>query len=102
MSKADRNRATNARSRIAEQQAAARRAERQRRLLTVIGAVVLVVIIVVAFIVIKGLQKPAKQSGGTAGGLPTQVVSNVTGVPASTLAKVGTGALPGLSGLPLK
>jgi hypothetical protein len=102
MSKADRNRSNNARARIAAQQEAARRAERQRRLLTVIGVVVLVVIVVVGFVVIKSLQKPAKQAGGTGGGLPAKVVSQVTGVPASTLATVGTGALPGVTDLPLK
>ncbi len=99
MGKAERNRARNARERIAAQQAAARRAERQRRLLTIGGSVGLVVVIVVGFFVIKGLSKPGKQGGAEA--LPAAVAAEVTNVPVSTLAKVGTGGLTA-SSLPLK
>jgi thiol-disulfide isomerase/thioredoxin len=99
MSKADRNRARNARERVAAQQAAARKAEQRRRLLIVGGSVGLVLVIVVGFIVIKGLSKPAKNLGS--GHLPAAVAKNITSVPATTLAKIGTGTLPP-SGLPLK
>ena len=99
MSKATRNRTRNARERIAAQQAAARKAEQRRRLLIVGGSVGLVIVIVVGFIVIKSLTKPGKNL--PPGQLPTAVARNITGVPASTLAKIGTGALAP-SGLPLK
>ena len=99
MSKATRNRARTARERIAAQQAEAKRAEQRRRLLIVGGSVGLVIVIVVAFIVIKGLSKPAKNDGS--GGLPAAVTHNITNVPSSTLATIGTGKLPP-SGLPVK
>jgi Domain of unknown function (DUF929) len=100
MGKADRNRARNARERIAAQQAAAKKAEQRRRLLVVTGSVGLVLVVVVGLIVWKSLEKPAKTLGG--GGLPASVTSDITNVPASTLASVGTGALPPLADLPLK
>jgi hypothetical protein len=99
MSKATRNRARNAREQIAAQQAAARKTEQRRRLLIVGGSVGLVIVIVVAFIVVKGLTKPGKS--GPSGQLPAAVTNNITNVPASTLAKIGTGQLPS-SGLPVK
>ena len=91
MSKATRNRARNARERIAAQQAAARKAEQRRRLLIVSGSVGLVLVIVVGFIVIKSLSKPGNP--GPKGTLPAAVASKITNVPDSTLAKVGTGSL---------
>jgi uncharacterized protein DUF929 len=100
MGKAERNRARSARERIAAQQAAARRAEQRRRLLVIGGSVGLVLVIVVGFIVIKSLTKPGKQ--GKTGILPPAVSAQITGVPAATLAKVGTGGLPAPSSLPLK
>ena len=99
MSKATRNRARNARERIAAQQAAAKKSEQRRRLLIVGGSVGLVIVIVVGFIVVKGLAKPAKNLGS--GELPAAVTHNITSVPASTLASVGTGSLSS-SGLPIK
>jgi hypothetical protein len=99
MSKATRNRARNAREQIAAQQAAARKAEQRRRLLIVGGSVGLVLVIVVAFLVVKGLAKPAKNAGS--GHLPAAVTRNITNVPSSTLASVGTGSLSG-AGLPIK
>lgn len=99
MSKATRNKARNARERIAAQQEAARKAEQRRRLLTVLGSVGVVLVIVVAFIVVKSLAKPAKSLGS--GGLPAAVKSNITNVPASTLSSVGTGSLTS-SNLPIK
>ena len=100
MGKAERNRARSARERIAAQQAAARKAEQRRRMLLIGGAVGLVIVIVVGFIVIKSLSKPPKQAGGNV--LPASVASEITSVPASTLAKVGTGGLGAASTLPLK
>jgi thiol-disulfide isomerase/thioredoxin len=99
MSKATRNRARNARERIAAQQEAARKAEQRRRLLIVGGSVGLVIVIVVAFIVVKSLAKPGKNLGS--GNLPAAVSSNITNVPASTLSAVGAGSLS-TSNLPLK
>jgi hypothetical protein len=100
MSKAERNRARNARERIAAQQAAARKAEQRRRMLIIGGSVGLVVVIVAAFILVAALRKPAKNLGS--GNLPASVASQVTNVPVSTLNAVGTGPLPAVSGLPLK
>src|SRR5208282_2749584 len=100
MGKGERNRAQNARERIAAQQAAARQAERRRRLILISGSIGLVIVVVVALIVVKSLDKPAKQGGR--GALPASVASDITTVPASTLAKVGTGALAPLADLPLK
>jgi thiol-disulfide isomerase/thioredoxin len=99
MSKATRNRVRTARERIAAQQAAARKAEQRRRLLIVGGSVGLVLVVVVAFLVVKGLAKPAKNLGS--GALPAAVTRTITTVPASTLTSVGTGSLPG-SGLAIK
>ena len=99
MSKATRNRARNAREQIAAQQAAARRAEQRRRLLIVGGSVGLVLVIVVTLLVVKSLSKPATHLGS--GILPPPVARNITNVPASVQASVGTGSLPG-SGLPIK
>src|SRR5215831_3019123 len=99
MGKAERNRARNARERIAVQQAAASRAEQRRRLLIVGSSVGLVLVIVVVLILVKDLAKPGKHLGSS--NLPPAVAHDITNVPASTLAKVGTGALP-TTGLPLK
>ena len=101
MSKATRNRTRNARERIAAQQEAARKAEQRRKLLIVGGSIGLVLVIVVGFIIFKSLSKPAKNLGS--GHLPAAVAKNITGVPASTLAAIGTGTLPSsASSLPLK
>ncbi len=100
MGKAERNRARSARERIAAQQAAARKAEQRRRLFMISGAIGLVIVVVVGLIVIKSLDKPGKAL--PSGTLPASVASDITGVPASTLSAVGTGAIPSLSDLPLK
>lgn len=100
MSKATRNRARNARERIAAQQAAARRAEQRRRLLIVGGSIGLVVVIVVAFLVVKGFSKPGKTLG--AGHLPASVAHDITNVPPSTLKTVGTGGVASPVGQTLK
>jgi len=99
MSKGTRNRARSAREAIAAQQAAARRAEQRRRLLIVGGSVGLVLVIVVALLVVNSLRKPAKTDGSAK--LPAAVARDITNVPASTLASVGTGSLSG-AGLPIK
>jgi thiol-disulfide isomerase/thioredoxin len=100
MSKATRNRARNAREQIAAQQAAARKAEQRRRLLIVGGSVGLVLVIVVAFLLVKGLAKPAKTLGS--GHLPAAVTRNITNVPSAALQSVGTGSLSAGPGLPIK
>jgi hypothetical protein len=98
MGKAERNRAYNARARIAEQQAIARKAEQRRRLLTVAGSTLLVIVIVVAIVVIKDLTSQ-KQAGSAK--LSNSAFAGLTTVPASTLAKVGTGPLP-TTNLPIR
>src|SRR5215472_4570718 len=100
MSKATRNRARNARERIAAQQAASRRAEQRRRLLIVGGSVGLVIVIVVAFILVKCFSKPSKTIGS--GHLPATVVHDITNVPTSTLKTVNTGPFPSPVGQTLK
>jgi thiol-disulfide isomerase/thioredoxin len=100
MAKATRNRTRNARERIAAQQAAARKAEQRRRLLIVGGSVGLVLVIVVGLILAKSLIKPAKNLGS--GHLPAAVAKNITGVPATTLARIGTGPLSSPVGQTLK
>jgi thiol-disulfide isomerase/thioredoxin len=101
MGKAQRNRQSSARERIAAQQAAARRAEARRRFLIAGGAVVAVIAVVVALVVIKVVNDNNNSSGSStdsAGGvygtpLPTSVYKNVTTVPASALDSVGTGSV---------
>jgi thiol-disulfide isomerase/thioredoxin len=97
MGKGTRNRAQSARQRIAEQQAAARRAEKRRQIFLAGGAVVVVVAIVVVFVVIKvtsGGSSGSTASGGVNGSLlPASVQKNITTVPDSALASVGTGSV---------
>ncbi len=98
MSKATRIKQQNAREKIAAQRAAARRAEIRRRGLITAGSVLAVIAIVVAFVVIKVSGNNSSSSGSAAGVdgtvLPASVVKNITGVPASTLDKVGIGSVP--------
>jgi thiol-disulfide isomerase/thioredoxin len=93
MGKAERNRRQSAQEKIAAQRAAARRAERRRQGLIVGGSVVAVIAIVVAFVLVKTLStsssSAAEGPSGTA--VASNVVANVTGVPASALDAVGTG-----------
>ena len=93
MSKANRNRQQAARERIAAQRAAARKAEIRNRTLLAGGSVLVVVAIVVAFIVIKAAGGSPKAAAGSSTGtpLPASVNRQITGVPVSTLAKVGAG-----------
>jgi thiol-disulfide isomerase/thioredoxin len=94
MGKADRNRTQSARARIAAQQAQQRKAEQRRRLI-IIGSATVVVLAVIGIIVGVALSagKP-KQAAATSGPLPASVQADLK-VPASTLARVGTGsALP--------
>ncbi len=97
MSKATRIKQQNAREKIAAQRVAARRAEVRRRTLITAGSVIVVIAIVVAFIAIKAAgnnSSSSSSSGGTAGTvLPASVQKNITGVPASTLDKVGIGSV---------
>jgi hypothetical protein len=92
------------REKIAIQRAAQRRAQVRTRVSLVAGSIVAVVAIVVTFVIIKN----TTGSSG-AGALPTgtalsTIVSDVTNVPASTLAAVGKGTIatppPALPGQP--
>jgi hypothetical protein len=92
MSKASRNRQQAARERIAAQRAAARKAEMRNRALIVAGSVIAVIAVIVVFIVIKAGSHTATPTGSTTGTpLPATVDRQITNVPVSTLAKVGTG-----------
>jgi Domain of unknown function (DUF929) len=94
MSKATRIRQQNARERIAAQRAAARRREIRNRVLVVSISTLAVIAIVVAVVVVK-VSGSNKSSGGsnTGSALPASVISDVTGVPASTLDSVGIGSI---------
>jgi hypothetical protein len=96
MGKASRIKQQSAREKIAAQREAARKAERRNRMLITGGSTLVVLVIVAAFIVIKLSQGSPSSSGGSSTGtlLPASVSSQVTGVPAATLDKVGKGAVP--------
>jgi hypothetical protein len=105
MGKATRIRQQNAKEKIAAQRAAARRAEIRRRALWTGGSVILVIAIVVAFVVIKlsSNNSPSTSSGGVTGTvLPASVQKNITGVPASTLDKIGIGSILSYNPSPLE
>jgi len=91
-----------ARARIAEQRAAAHRQQIRNRILLTGGIIVLVVVVVVVFIVLSaGRKKPqASPAGGTV--LPASVARQVTSVPASALATVGSGSVRSFTQTPLK
>jgi hypothetical protein len=95
MGKASRNKRTgSARERIAAQRAAARRAEIRNRVLLSSGATVVVIAIVVAFILVKANAKSNKPvSNGPTGAALATLVDQVTGVPTTTLDKVGGGMI---------
>jgi thiol-disulfide isomerase/thioredoxin len=97
MSKATRNRTRAAQERIAAQREAARRAERRRVMLISGGSIIAVIAIVVVFVFF-ALNR--KQAGS--GHLPNSVASQITGVPATTLASVGTGTSASASSVYLK
>ena len=81
------------RERIAAQRAAERRAQQLRRILIASGAIIVVVAIVLVIIVVKPGSKSGSgtSSNGPTGAALSSVVSDVTGVPASTLDKIGDG-----------
>ena len=98
MGKASRIKQQSAREKIAAQREAARKAERRNRMLITGGSTLVVLVIVLAFVVIKltqGSPSPAQATPRSTGSLlPASVASQVTGVPATTLDKVGKGAVP--------
>jgi hypothetical protein len=94
MGKASRTKVDSSRrEKIAAQRAAERRAQQRQRILIVSGAILAVIAVVVVIIVVK----PGSSSGsktavnGPTGSALASVVSNVTGVPAATLDKIGNG-----------
>ena len=95
MGKASRIKQQSAREKIAAQREAARKAERRNRMLITGGSTLAVLVIVLAFILVK-VSQGSGGSSGSAGRtpLPASVTSQVTGVPAATLDKVGRGAVP--------
>ena len=96
MGKATRIKQQSAREKVAARREAARKAERRNRIMITGGSTLVVLVIVAAFIVIKLAQGSPSSSGGSSTGtlLPASVSSQVTGVPAATLDKVGKGAVP--------
>src|SRR6516164_10237559 len=97
MGKASRIKQQSAREKIAAQREAARKAERRNRILITGGSTLAVLVIVLAFVIVKVSQGSPSSSGNsssTGTPLPASVASQVTGVPAATLDKVGQGAVP--------
>src|SRR5215467_1180354 len=97
MGKASRIKQQSAREKIAAQREAARKAERRNRMLITGGSTMVVLVIVLAFIVVKLSQGSPSSSGNsssTGTALPASVASQVTGVPADTLDRIGKGAVP--------
>ena len=96
MGKASRIKQQSAREKIAAQREAARKAERRNRMLITGGSTIVVLVIVLAFVLVKLSQGSPSTSAGSSTGtlLPASVASQVTGVPAATLDKVGRGAVP--------
>src|SRR3954451_4156292 len=84
-----------AREHAAQLRAAQLRAERRRRLLFAGGAVALVVAVVAGLIIAKLAGAGASTPSAAAGLASSQVVTDVTSVPAATLNKVGVGSAQG-------
>ncbi len=106
MGKAERNRAANARQRIALQQAAAKRAESQRKMLIVGGSALLVIVIVVGLVIVKSLNKSsavaATSTSSTTAQAKPAVANLVTSVPEAVLNQVGAGPTGTAAVAPLK
>jgi hypothetical protein len=82
------------RERIAAQRAKERRAEIRRRVFLASGAVVVVIAVVVTLVVVKLNSKgTTTASNGPVGTALANVVTDTTGVPASTLDQVGAGSV---------
>src|SRR5215472_389147 len=96
MGKASRIKQQSAREKIAAQREAARKAERRNRILITGGSTIIVLVIVLAFIVVKLSQGSSNSdnSSSTGTALPASVSSQITGVPAATLDRIGKGAVP--------
>jgi thiol-disulfide isomerase/thioredoxin len=92
MSKAQRIRDMNARQRIAAQQAAARKAEARRRLFLAGGSVLAVIAIVVGLIIAKNVGSGSATPTAATPAEVSQVSSQLSTVPASTLNAVGAGS----------
>ena len=97
MGKASRIKQQSAREKIAAQREAARRTERRNRMLITGGSTLAVLVIVLAFVLVKVSQgSPSSSDNSSSNGalLPASVASQVTGVPAATLDRVGKGTVP--------
>ena len=94
MGKASRIKQQSAREKIAAQREAARKAERRNRMLITGGSTLAVLVIVLAFVLVKVSQGSGSSSSAGRTPLPASVTSQVTGVPAATLDKVGKGLVP--------
>src|SRR6516164_891291 len=96
MGKASRIKQQSAREKIAAQREAARKAERRNRMLITGGSTLAVLVIVLAFVIVKVSQGSSSSGSSSSTGtpLPASVSSQITGVPAATLDKVGKGAVP--------
>jgi hypothetical protein len=97
MGKASRIKQQSAREKIAAQREAARRTERRNRVLITGGSTLAVLVIVLVFVLVKvGQGSPSSPGNSSSTGtlLPASVASQVTGVPADTLNRVGKGPVP--------
>ena len=82
------------REKIAAQRAAQRKREIRNRMLLTGGSILGVIVIVVAFLLVKTTRARLVRLGSgsvTGTALPASVVKDITAVPASTLASVGSG-----------
>jgi hypothetical protein len=93
MGKASRTKVDSSRrEKIAAQRAAERRAQQRQRILIVSGAVIAVIaIVVVIIVVLPGSKSSSTATNGPTGSALASVVSDITGVPAATLDKIGDG-----------
>jgi hypothetical protein len=101
MGKAERERARNARKRMAAQQARARRGEARRRLLITGGGVAAVLAVVVTLVVVRITRPPAQAAATPAStaSADAAVARAVTSVPAAAFNAVGAGTATGLKPL---
>jgi Domain of unknown function (DUF929) len=97
MGKASRTKqAPDRRARIAALRAAERRASQRKRIYIAGGSILAVVVVVIALVLVKtnsSAGTPAPASNGPTGASLTALTDKVTGVPQSTLDKVGGGSI---------
>jgi hypothetical protein len=91
--------ARTSRERLSARRAAERRAATRRRLLLAGGSVAVVIALVVTLVVVKLNQGPARNAGAASAPTTSQVLREISSVPASTFGTVGDGTATGLKTL---